>query len=129
MDLVVAHFDSPFEMVSVRLGRGDGTFGKARIYPTPSPLDLAVEDLNQDGRPDLAVASYGAGTVSCLLNQGGGQFRQAASLPAGQTPYSLALADFNGDGWPDAAVADLEGHHVSVMINRGRENRRPPIER
>ena len=33
-----------------------------------APLSVAIGDLNGDGKPDLAVASYGSAIVSVLLN-------------------------------------------------------------
>ena len=35
---------------------------------TPAPVNLAVADVNGDGRPDLIVANQGSNDVSILLN-------------------------------------------------------------
>ena len=64
--------------VSVLLGNGDGTFASKVDYGTGlSPHSVAVEDLNLDGKPDLAVANYagaGGNGVSVLLGNGDGTF-------------------------------------------------------
>ena len=44
---------------------------------------MAVGDFNGDGRPDVAVANAGSGTVSVLLNDGGWPDRNAPSLSIG----------------------------------------------
>ena len=42
-------------------------------FPTGvDPTSVAIGDLNGDGKPDLAVANYGANTVSVLLGNGAG---------------------------------------------------------
>jgi hypothetical protein len=69
LDLAVANSGS--NTVSVLLGKGDGTFAKASDgdYDVgKSPLSVAVDDFNSDGKPDLAVANSGSNTVSVLLN-------------------------------------------------------------
>jgi hypothetical protein len=99
-----------------------GTFLAPATYPTPGgAVDVAVGDLNKDGRPDLVVASYDpdfTGGVSVLL-------QNAAPAPAGTfgaatvylgfgQPLSVAIADLNGDGHPDIAVAD--GTSATVLF-------------
>jgi hypothetical protein len=57
--------------VSVRLGRGDGSFAPPTNYNAGvSAISVAVGDLNADGRPDLAVADVDSNQVSVLLSRG-----------------------------------------------------------
>ena len=44
--------------------------GASRFWwaPTANPGALAVADLNHDSKPDIAVANFGSGTVTILLN-------------------------------------------------------------
>jgi hypothetical protein len=70
-DLAVADYDggTPFPgFVSVLLGNGDGTFQPRVDYAIGSaPNSIVAADLNQDGRPDLAVADSYPTTISLLL--------------------------------------------------------------
>jgi hypothetical protein len=84
------------------------------------PGSLAVADFNEDGNADLAVLSFGSGTVSILLGHGDGTFSAAAASPAtGSAPLSLAVGDFNGDGKADLAVTNLVSDTVSILLGNG----------
>ena len=65
----------------VFLGEGDGTFrsGSYRVGANPSGITSA--DFNKDGFPDLAVFN-GDATVSILLGDGRGGFKDAQALQA-----------------------------------------------
>src|SRR5579872_6696175 len=75
LDLVFADYLS--NQVVTLLGNGDGTFQKPIQFPAPSPLSLAVGDLNEDGNQDLAVVetSAGNGSIAIFLGDGAGHFK------------------------------------------------------
>src|SRR5262249_36970305 len=85
--------------VAILLGDGSGAFHAAPGSPAPGRYDLAVADLNGDGRSDLVTDS-----VSVRVATGGGRFRPAAFSPfTAQAGYGLAIGDFDGDGRTDIA--------------------------
>jgi len=96
-----------------------GSFLAPVMYPTPgSAIDVAVGDLNGDGKPDLVVANLApapTGSVSVLL-QGTtpGTFQSATNYAGFGQPLSVVIHDLNGDGHPDIAVAD--GTSATVLI-------------
>src|SRR5439155_1239735 len=97
--------------------------------PTPAPAadlaagahpsSVAVDDFNEDGKPDLVVANSLGDTVSVLLGNGDGTFRPAANYAVGTDPRSVAVGDFNGDGKPDLAVANTGSSTISVLLGNG----------
>jgi ankyrin repeat protein len=127
--------------VSVLLNQGTGTFAAATNYcvanvPVGStcaatapiqPASIAVGDLNNDGYPDLAVASLG-GTVTVLLNNAAGTFSEQTPLSIGVNPRSLVIKDFNGDGNPDVAIADSGTNSFRVLLGNGNGTFGTPFE-
>ena len=78
---------------------------EAQQYSSGSPIAVAggpgnvvLGDVNQDGKPDLVVASGRDRSITVLLGQGDGRFRAArgspAQVPGG--PSEMVLRDLNG---------------------------------
>jgi hypothetical protein len=117
----------------VFLGIGDGTFQPGVGYNSGAndAIGIAVADINQDGKLDLAVANgcYDPdcphGVAAVLLGNGDGTFQLAATYDSGGlSPMSIAVADLNGDGKPDLILANVcadgtcSGNgSVAVLIN------------
>ncbi len=79
----------------------------------------SLADLNEDGKPDLAVTDAFANSVAVLLNDGTGRFGPPTKYAVGARPMAVAINDLNGDGRPDLAVANSDSNNVSVLLNTG----------
>jgi hypothetical protein len=82
-------------------------------------MSLAVADLNADGNPDIALASFDDHKVYVLMGNGNGTFQDAVSYLVGLGPHGIVVGDLNGDGKPDIAVANSSDYSVSVLLNDG----------
>ena len=110
--------------MAILLGRGDGTFGAPRSFPTrgDGPFRAVAKDFNWDGRLDLAVGNFLSGTIAVLLGRGDGAFARARLFPATEpvrtgSARALAVGDVNRDGCPDL-VTGGDGDQISVLLNR-----------
>ncbi len=111
---------NPGRIVSVLLGRGDGTFAPKVDYPTGlAPFGVAVADLNADGNPDMAIANRGANTVSVLLGRGDGTFAAKSDYNTGGGPQAIVAGDLDKDGNLDIVTANSD---TRVSVLRGRPN-------
>jgi hypothetical protein len=87
------------------------------------PYNVAIGDIDGDGKPDLAVANYGGGTVSVLRNTSStgsitsSSFAANVDFATGTFPIGVAIGDIDGDGKPDMAITNNTGNTVSVLRN------------
>ena len=134
-DLVVSEFTG--NKIAVLTNDGTGNFTvKAEYAVGSSPDAIAIGDFDgkkdSGGNPilDIAVANFGSGNVTVLMNDGTGVF--TANTPVtiagkGSTssttttsvqPVAIITADMNGDGLLDLITTNNEGS-ISVLLGSG----------
>ncbi len=88
-----------------------------------SPIDVALGDMDGDGKSDMIVTNSASSSVSVFwnastsgtINTGSFSFRN--DFPVGTNPYKLAIGDIDGDGKPDLAVTNTGSNTVSLFRN------------
>jgi hypothetical protein len=104
--------------------------GEGRILFAPgisietgfSPESVSFGDLNNDGKPDMAVTNPGNNSVSVYRNTSTRDvisFDPRINYQLGNIPYNVTISDLDGDGKPDLAVATRNASSISVLKNTG----------
>lgn len=114
---VAADFDrdGDVDLAAIREGgelvlRSNLRQGRFRTIPlgVGRAVDVAADDLNADGAPDLVVATKDG--VVVLLNRGDGSFEREANADLARlSARALVLADLDNDGVPDLVVSTVGG--------------------
>jgi hypothetical protein len=119
-DIVTTNLDD--NTVSILLGDGKGGLHNSPGSPFPAgakPWELAIDDLNNDGKPDLIIIPYqrdvtrpADNAITVLLGDGHGAFHPMPGTPLllgdCRGPNSVAAGDLRGRGTHSFAVACAE---------------------
>lgn len=95
--------------------------GKSRETLECEIRDIAVEEIDGNGRTDIAAACYGSGQVVLLRNVSSDssvpqRFQRETYSYQDAQPRALCVADFNKDGAKDIAVALWQSNSVALLM-------------
>jgi hypothetical protein len=105
-------------VLSVLLGKGDGTFQAASTYSSGGGA-FSTDDISGAGLTDVIMGSS-AGLIELLGKSSGGFYapiRYFVQINSFSPIGNVVVADLNGDGRPDVAIPD--GDVVGVFLNAG----------
>ena len=109
--------------VTVLLGNGKGSFtetANSPFFAGSIPNDISINDLNRDGKMDLAFANHEQKYLTVLLGNGKGNFIAApgSPFPVQGIPHThgIATGDFNNDGRLDLVTESWGNNQVEVLF-------------
>ncbi len=91
------------------------------------PGDIAVADVNGDGRQDVLLTNKSASTpgVTVMLGSAAGVLVQGANWSTDNGPQALVLTDLNRDSKLDVITANFFSNTISVLLGNGDGTFRP----
>jgi hypothetical protein len=118
---VIAGSNGGGSSMAILLGNGDGTFQTPTNLASASsgPISPVLADLDGDGKLDIAVGNYLAGTVSIFLGNGDGTFQTPTTFTVGGFDVGIAVGDVNGDGKLDVITGGPTGAAIAVSLGNG----------
>ena len=95
---------------------------KVDLTTLGGPEDIRVSDLDGDGKPDMLVANYTAGSISVFRNTSGiGNINVANfvrnDFTSGTGATFISVADLDNDGKQDVIVANQGENTLSIFKN------------
>ncbi len=120
-----------FASMIARSAAAQACFESSAAAVGPVPNSVTSADLDGDGDADLAVANIGAGTVTVILNDGGGTYGTPTPYRAGLNPTCVVAADFDADGDTDLIATHSVFNaffQVSVLLNQGNGTFAGPVD-
>ena len=100
------------------------SFGTKVDFTTGSnPRNIAIGDLDGDGKLDIAVTNVSSSSISVFRNTSTSGSITTGSLAAkvdftvGTTPVGIAFGDLDGDGKLDIATGNVSTSNISVLYN------------
>jgi hypothetical protein len=123
-DLVTANAQD--DSISVLVNTGAQTFAAHADYSVGNNTetsDVALGDLNGDGKLDVVASNASPGSISVFLNKGTGAMATAVSYPSGATigsdTHGVAIGDLNGDHAPDVVAVNNGENDGTLFFNDG----------
>ena len=120
LDIVVANRFIP--SLSIYLATDNGTFSRPKIHPTgvhSDPYMVAVADLNNDQRLDIALANFDTNNIEIFIGDGNDSFASQLIISTGSShPIYIHLVDMNNDALVDIVVANYGSNSISVFYGQ-----------
>lgn len=121
LDLI---FLNDYGAAHIALGNGNGTFSVslANYLGCVHPLNVMLEDFNNDSKYDLIISNFCSSVFTRYLGNGTGGFTGGGYSPfpaTAQNCYNSVSKDFNGDGNKDLALPNRGSNEVMVFPGLG----------
>jgi hypothetical protein len=84
-----------------------------------NPTSIVTGDINGDGLADLITTNIGSDSLSILMGDGDGSFRDAITMRVPEQPRAVILHDLNNDGFLDLAIANAGNNRITILLGNG----------
>jgi hypothetical protein len=84
-----------------------------------NPTSITTADLNSDSLTDLVTTNISSNTLSILLGNGDGTFKDQVQLNVCKEPRALAMTDLNHDNQADLILACSGADEIAILLGHG----------
>lgn len=123
-DLIISDYDKNSLLVLQNSTTSQGRISFSQVDKLTTgrgPAACAVEDLDGDKMPDIAVANLFDNSLSVYMNvsspNGQAHFADASVAIAIKRPSALAAGDLDNDGMPEIAVSSEKDNNTVILKN------------
>jgi hypothetical protein len=131
LDLIVGNADSG--TLTVFLGDGKGNFNAVSgpaVQTGPQPNDIAIADMNADGKLDVVIANHQSPYITILLGDGKGAFAPAPDSPFNvhsfPHPHGVVVGAFSGRPSLDVVTESWGNNQVELLRGNGKGGLQTP---
>jgi hypothetical protein len=112
--------DTATHMLTVKLGRADGTFTLASSQELVGsiPRAIVVGDFNRDGKLDVIVGDAN-GALLEFLGDGRGNLTSSGVVARVNSVASIAVGRFTGNSNLGLAVSDVGSNSAAILLGSG----------
>ncbi len=120
LDILISNEGSNDLSVFLNLGQRQFTNGSVRVATGGvHPIGMALGDLNDDGRLDVAVPLAASDSVALFQNRVAGGLTKVKTLTTGPNPQGAAIGLLNNDAFGDVVVANYDNNTLSIFLSDG----------
>ena len=125
-DIIFNSGITPTQSISVlrnTSSSGSFLFDSALSFPAGvggGSAEIVVDDIDGDGKPDIAINNFGDNTISVFKNTsfpGSVGLATNVTFATGTRPWSIAMGDIDGDGKTDLIVPNFGDNTMSIFRN------------
>lgn len=122
-DLITANWKKSISILQNTGNGGNVKVSGPFIFSTATvttPNDLAIGDLDGDGKNDVVCLNYNGNSMSIFRNKSSINnisFATCIDMATGGNPKGISISDIDGDGKPDIVVSNSISNTLSIFQN------------
>jgi hypothetical protein len=120
VDLVISGATESGSRISIMYGDGKGNFTAGPTFDggNINTGSAFIADVNGDGIPDIAFATWEGGSIDVLYGQADGSFTNPIAYECNSYAATVCFVDMDGDGQPDMVVGLAGTYDIAVLLNQ-----------
>ncbi len=116
------------DTLTICMGDGSGSFTSSVLGTADGPMQVAIEDMNADGGPEILVPTTDW-RIRVYERDSTGNYQQKIQIITSARATHPLIEDFNLDGILDVACVQENGPYLEIFYGTGVLQFDPPIQK